>query len=258
MRSMTLVEGGRLLAASVVIPTAAVVVAVFIVLWRERTSARTAWVAVGSGLVLAAWAVTTALSATRGAYLQRELGETPPVAVQLVTALAAMALLLATSPSLRSLLTNQKNLLRLNLWRLVGSVFLVLMVTGRMPALWALPAGIGDILVGAAAFPVASRLESPGGLRRAIGFNLFGLADLIVAVALGIMTSRGPAQVFHTVPTSELATHFPLALVPAFLVPLAFMVHLVSLWQLFGLHWAGNTAAPGVTRVPADRNSRPR
>jgi hypothetical protein len=86
---------------------------------------------------------------------------------------------------------------------------------------------------------VASRLDSPGAVRRAIGFNLFGLADLIVAVALGIMTSPGPGQVFHTVPTSELVTHFPLALVPAFLVPLAFMLHIVSLWQLFGLRWVG-------------------
>jgi hypothetical protein len=160
-----------------------------------------------------------------------------------------MMLLLATSPSLRSLLTNQRNLLRLNLWRLEGVVFLVLMVTGQMPALWALPAGVGDILVGAAAFPVASRLDSPGGVRRAIGFNLFGLADLIVAVALGIMTSPGPAQVFPSVPTSELVTHFPLALVPGFLVPMAFMLHIVSLWQLFGLRWVGQRAprwaAPG-------------
>jgi len=248
---MILVEGSRLLAAAVVIPTAAVVVAVFVVLWGERTSARTAWVAIGSGLVLAVWAVITALLAARGAYRQGDIGEAPPVAVQLVTALATMALLLATSPSLRSLLTNQKNLLRLNLWRLVGSVFLVLLATGRMPALWALPAGIGDILVGAAAFPVASRLGSPGAVRRAIGFNLFGLADLLIAVALGILTSPGPAQVFHTLPTSELATHFPLALVPAFLVPLAFMLHIVSLWQLFGLPWVGTTAD-----VPAPQSRR--
>jgi hypothetical protein len=41
------------------------------------------------------------------------------------------------------------------------------------------------------------------------------------------------------VPTSELVTHFPLALVPAFLVPLTFVLHIVSLWQLFGLRWVG-------------------
>src|SRR5262249_23828692 len=144
---------------------------------------------------------------------------------------------LASSPSLRSLLTNQKHLIWLNVWRLVGIVFLILMATGQMPALWALPAGIGDVIVGATAPWVARHLHAPGGKRLAVVFNLFGMTDLIVAVALGVMTSPGPAQLFHTVPTSELATDFPLALVPTFLVPLAFMLHIVSLWQLTGASW---------------------
>ena len=42
----------------------------------------------------------------------------------------------------------------------------------------------------------------------------------------------GPAQVFYTTPEPELLTRFPLALVPGFLVPLALLVHFVSLWQL--------------------------
>src|SRR5256884_473755 len=121
--------------------------------------------------------------------------------------------------------------------RLVGAVFLVLMFAGQMPALWALPSGIGDVIVGLAAFSVANRLDRPGGRRLAIIFNLFGLADLVVAIGLGITTNTGPMQVFHTTPTSELATQFPLALVPTFLVPLAFVLHFVSLWQLFGLTW---------------------
>jgi hypothetical protein len=112
-----------------------------------------------------------------------------------------------------------------------------------MPALWALPAGIGDIIVGATAFWVASRVHMADGIRRAIIFNLFGLVDLVVAVGLGVMTSRGPLQVFQTTPTSELATRFPLVLVPTFLVPLAFMLHIVSLWQLFGGRWADTRSA---------------
>ncbi len=72
---------------------------------------------------------------------------------------------------------------------------------------------------------------------RAIVFTLFGMADLVVAVGLGVMTSPGAAQVFYTTPTSELATRFPLVLVPAFLVPLAFVLHVVSLWQLLGGPW---------------------
>ncbi len=240
----------QLLAWLVVAPMAAVVLAVFAVMWRERTSTRTALVAVIAGAVLAAWAALTVVLALRGFYKPPDTRSPPPVGIQLAIALVGLALFLAISPSLRSLLTNQKNLIRLNVWRLVGAVFLVLMLAGQMPALWALPSGIGDVIVGLAAFSVANRLDRPGGRRLAIIFNLFGLADLVVAIGLGIMTNTGPAQVFHTTPTSELATQFPLALVPTFLVPLAFVLHFVSLWQLFGLTWVREV---GVREAEASR-----
>jgi hypothetical protein len=63
------------------------------------------------------------------------------------------------------------------------------------------------------------------------------MADLVVAVALGVMTNPGPTQVFHTIPTAELLTRYPLALVPAFLVPLAFTLHVVSILQLLREPW---------------------
>src|SRR4030095_12665756 len=132
----------------------------------------------------------------------------PQVVIALVLVLLALAVCLVVSPSLRRLLTNQRHLILLNLWRLVGAVFLILMANGQMPALWALPAGIGDIIVGATAPWVANHFCTPGGRRLAILFTLFGMADLIVAVGLGIMTSPGPTQVFHTSPTSEFATQF--------------------------------------------------
>jgi hypothetical protein len=222
----------ELLVALVVIPTALVVIALFAVMWRERTSVRSAWIAGLSCLALAAWAITTAVLASSGAYQPPDIHSPPPVGIQLGTALVILSACVWLSPTLRELLRNQKNLIRLNVWRLEGALFLALMFTGQVPALWAIPAGIGDVLIGAAAFPVAARLDAPGGRRRAIVFNLLGLLDLVVAIGLGITASPGPAQLFHTSPDAELLTRFPLALVPGFLVPLAFTVHFVSLWQL--------------------------
>ena len=218
--------------ALVVIPTALVVIALFAVMWRERTSPRSAWIAGLSGLALAAWAMTTTVLASSGSYQPPDIHSLPPVGIQLVTALAILSACLWLSPTLRGLLRNQKNLIRLNVWRLEGALFLALMFTGQLPALWAIPAGLGDVLIGAAAFPVAARLDAPGGRRRAIVFNLLGVLDLVVAIGLGITASPGPTQLFHTTPDAELLTRFPLALVPGFLVPLAFIVHFVSLWQL--------------------------
>ena len=226
-----------LLAVVILALTASVVVAIFLVLWRERTSASESRIAVASGVVLAAWAIVTTMLARRGFFAPPDLTSPPPVGITLALVLLVLAVCLLVSPSLRRLLTNQRNLILLNLWRLVGAVFLLLMANGQMPALWALPAGIGDVIVGALAPWIASRVDRPQGRRRAIIFNLFGMADLVVAVGLGVMTNPGPAQVFHTMPTSELATRFPLALVPTFLVPLAFVLHVISLWQLLGGPW---------------------
>ena len=229
--------------------TAAVVVAIFLVLWRERTSARESRIAVVSGGVLAAWAVVAVMLARGGFFEQGDPNSVPPVGITLALVLLGLAVCLLVSPSLRRLLTNQRNLILLNLWRLVGAVFLLLMANGQMPALWALPAGIGDVIVGAMAPWIAARVDTPQGRRGAIVFHLFGMADLVVAVGLGVMTSPGAAQVFHTTPTSELATRFPLVLVPTFLVPLAFVLHVISLWQLLDGPWGPRPAAlPGRSR----------
>jgi hypothetical protein len=226
-----------LLAALILVPAVLVVIALFLVMWRERTTPRTVTVAITSGLVLAAWLVGTSIAALSGFYFPPVSGP-PPVGVQLAVALAALALCLAASPSLRSLLADQKNLIRLNVWRLVGAVFVALMFTAEVPALWALPAGLGDVAIGATAFWVAGRLDEPGGARRAVAFNLLGLLDLVVAVGLGMTISPGPTQLFQLTPSGEVLTHFPLVLVPTFLVPLAVMVHVVSLRQLLGATWS--------------------
>jgi hypothetical protein len=222
----------ELLIALVVIPTALVVIALFAVMWQHRTSPRSAWIAGMSGLVLVAWAIATGALASAGFYQPPDTRSPPPIGLQLVIALAVLAAWLWLSPTLRELLGNRKYLIRLNVWRLEGALFLALMFTRQVPALWAIPAGVGDVLIGASAFWVAARLDSPGGRRRAIIFNLLGLLDLVVAIGLGITINPGPAQVFHPTPSAELLIRFPLALVPGFLVPLAFMVHFVSLWQL--------------------------
>jgi len=226
------------LVVAVLGPTAVVVAALFVVLWKKRTTRREGRVALASGATLAVWAVITTALAHQG-FFQAAAGETiPPVGLNLAVVLLALALCLAVSPSLRGLRSRQASLIRLHLWRFEGIVFLILMAEGRVPALWALPAGIGDILVAATAPWIARNLETLQGRRRAITWNLLGIVDLVVAVALGVMTNPGGAQVFMTVPTSEMLTRFPLALVPTFLVPLAFTLHVISLWQLLGGTWA--------------------
>lgn len=119
-------------------------------------------------------------------------------------------------------------------YRVMGVIFLVLYAAGKLPGIFALPAAIGDILTGLFASIVgtayARNPQSAAGRLRA--WNLFGIADLIVAVSLGFLTSPSPFQMLSLDKPNELVTAFPLVMIPVFLVPLAILLHLASLKKL--------------------------
>jgi hypothetical protein len=66
----------------------------------------------------------------------------------------------------------------------------------------------------------------------ALAENLFGLADLVVAVTTGFLTSPSAFQLFAFDLPNELISQFPLVLIPVFLVPLSVLLHLASLTKL--------------------------
>lgn len=70
------------------------------------------------------------------------------------------------------------------------------MATGRLPGLFALPAGIGDVTTGLFALPVAYYLASgaAGGRAAATAWNIFGLLDFAIAVGIGLITAPRPFQ----------------------------------------------------------------
>jgi hypothetical protein len=106
------------------------------------------------------------------------------------------------------------------------------MAQGHLPAVFALPAGLGDIAAGLAAPFVARRLAHGGGRTRAVWFNLFGILDLVVALAIGFLAGLGPWRPLEVTPSTEPLSLLPLALVPTVAVPLAIALHLVSLSRL--------------------------
>lgn len=119
-------------------------------------------------------------------------------------------------------------------YRVGGGIFLVLWADGRLPWQFALPAGIGDVATGLAAVPVAARLaqNAIGAHRAAYAWCLFGIADLIVAIAMGAMTSPGQVQLLALDAPNLLMTAYPLVMVPTFAVPLALMLHGLVLLRL--------------------------
>jgi hypothetical protein len=197
------------------------------------------------GIAVGAWFILTTALAFAGVYGVIAGGVVPVLGIAVLAGLAGAGLAISAWPQLRELLAHpatQPGMVALQVWRIEGAAFLALMALGQLPALFALPAGLGDLAVGLTA-PLVARNFRRRGL--VIAWNLFGLADLGLALFLGATTAPGPVQLFSTTPTSELITAFPLAIIPAFLVPLSVLLHLVSLRYLLSpsAHAAKTTLA---------------
>jgi hypothetical protein len=125
-------------------------------------------------------------------------------------------------------------LIALQVYRIFGGIFIVNWVHGAAPGLFAWPAGIGDMLTGMMALPVALLLASGAerGRSAAMVWNTFGLFDFAVAITMGTLSSPGPLQLFgFDIPVSQLGT-YPTVMTPAFTVPSSILLHALSIRQL--------------------------
>src|SRR5262249_5398131 len=123
----------------------------------------------------------------------------------------------------------------IKLVRVFAVLFLLLAAEGRLTGPFPYSAAWGDIITGVVAVPVLWLLKD--GLARhttaIAAWNLFGTADLVLAIALGITSSEGsPLQIFPG-PGSEAMQHVPWSFVPTVLVPLWLILHAIIAVQLW-------------------------
>jgi len=117
----------------------------------------------------------------------------------------------------------------IQVFRAIGGVFLIGYVQGLLPGLFALPAGIGDVLTAITALVVAYWSYKNGKGARLIAYiwNCFGVLDFVNALTLGTLAS------FITIePTTALLGVLPFVLIPAFGVPRSFLLHGYTFWLL--------------------------
>lgn len=115
-----------------------------------------------------------------------------------------------------------RNLILLHVTRFIGIYFLFLFQRGELPRAFALPAGIGDLIIATMALPVAFAPLAAEPRRRAVAiWNVAGLVDILLVVASAArLTAADPAQL-------RAMTHLPLSLLPTFLVPLLIATHVI-------------------------------
>jgi len=167
------------------------------------------------------------------------------VAVASLTPMVVFSLWFAASDGFRrfAFSLDPRILTSLQTWRIMGFTFVLLQARNALPAIFALPAGYGDMFIGATASLVAWQLGEPKHRNSFILWQMLGMADLITAVGLGttagLLIPHGPSMAAMTV--------LPLSLIPTFLVPLFFMLHVICIAQARA--WKTTLrATPQVTR----------
>jgi hypothetical protein len=125
-------------------------------------------------------------------------------------------------------------LIAMQTYRIGGAFFVIAWMNGDLPAGFALPAGLGDIAIGAAAPFVAAAVADgrPRARAVAIAWSVLGLVDLVAALSLGVTHSSSLLGVFATSVTTDSLALYPFSLIPMFVVPLSFMLHAIALRRL--------------------------
>ena len=184
--------------------------------------------------VAGAWVGLATAVAAVGALVYSPDQPIPVVGALFATPLLAAAALSLGSKSFRTALMAipTELLIGLNALRLLGLLLLMLAVVGRLSGPFPYFAGIGDIITGLLAIPLALRVAR--GEAASIGaWNAFGALDLFVAVGLGLTSGQGgPLQLFHVGVGSEAMQSLPFSLIPTVLVPFYLITHALVAAQL--------------------------
>lgn len=162
----------------------------------------------------------------------------PPVAllITVLIPLATFTIWYTASAGFREFLhsLDVRALTRVHAWRVIGFTFLAFYTYRLLPGMFALPAGWGDIAIGATALYVASKMANPAHRTTFIIWQFLGVADLLIAVSVGALGAVIRPEAFSGPVTMAPMAELPLSLIPTFGVPLLLLIHIVSIAQAWG------------------------
>ena len=184
---------------------------------------------------LAVWLVLVLSFGAAGAFVGPPGTPPLPMAIGVAVPLMLFFASLRISQSFREfVLTLDLRLIAgMQAWRWAGLGFLSLYAHKVLPAVFALPAGLGDMAIGVTApWIILALIRQPGFAASGafVRWNILGILDLIIAVSIGTVSAFLATGAPGEISTAPMAT-LPLLLIPAFLVPLFLMLHTAALMQ---------------------------
>jgi hypothetical protein len=182
-----------------------------------------------AAVLIALWFTFALASSAQHLFLNKSNRVGLAVGLAALAPIALFSLWFATSHGFRqfALTLNPCTLTVVQSSRIIGLTFVILQARGVLPAIFALPAGLGDMAIGATASFVAWKLANPRNRNAFILWQSLGIADLLIAVSLGITAPLLRPQGIST----AAMTILPLSLIPTFLVPLYLIIHVICISQ---------------------------
>lgn len=120
-----------------------------------------------------------------------------------------------------------EDLVKIHIFRLIGSTFIILFLYDLLPPIFALSAGIGDLLTAITSIFVVKALRNNKSYARRLTFfwNTFGLADILITSALAIIFTK--ISIDNNIQGVEFLAEFPFCFIPAFAPPTIIFLHLL-------------------------------
>lgn len=127
---------------------------------------------------------------------------------------------------------NLEDLVQVHVFRLIGSTFVILFLYDLLPPVFALFAGVGDVLTAISSVFVAKAIRNKKNYARKLTYiwNTFGLVDILITSAMAIVFTK--ISIDNNSQGVEFLAEFPFCFIPAFAPPTIIFLHLLVFRKL--------------------------
>lgn len=159
----------------------------------------------------------------------------PKIVLTTTLPFAVFAAIIFTSKACKkvSSIIELPDLVKIHIFRLIGSTFIILFLFNLLPKPFALFAGIGDVVTAVSSVFVARAITQKASYARRLTYvwNTFGLLDILGTSILAIVFTK--ISLDQNVQGVEFLAEFPFCFIPAFAPPTIIFLHLLVYRKLF-------------------------
>lgn len=125
-----------------------------------------------------------------------------------------------------------KDLVRIHIFRFIGSFFIILFLYDLLPPVFALIAGVGDVMTALISIWVVRAIEQKKSFARPLTFawNTFGLIDILATSVMAILFTK--ISIDTGSQGVEFLAQFPFCFIPAFAPATIIFLHLLVFRKL--------------------------